>query len=171
LQPSNDRGFTIIEVLVAMVILTVALVSMAELMAITLRMQQLGRNQTTATRLAQDKIDELMSRNFTFAELAVGGSLTADVANHFDVPGTGAAVNTTQGNRQYTRRWLVEAMNFGDTVSVTTPPQGGNPAVVNNVVIGAGTTRRITVRVIPLRNDRRMSTPVDLVTIVRCWPC
>ena len=36
-----------------MVILTVALVSMAKLMAITLRMQQLGRNQTLAMRLAQ----------------------------------------------------------------------------------------------------------------------
>ena len=145
-----------------MVILTVALVSMAELMAITLRMQQLGRNQTTATRLAQDKIDELMSRNFNFAELAVGGSLTADVANHFDVPGAGTAANL-----QYRRRWLVEAMNFGDTVSVTT----GNPPIVTPTPIAAGSTRRVTVRVIPLRNDRRMSTPVDLVTIVRCWPC
>ena len=145
-----------------MVILTVALVSMAELMAITLRMQQLGRNQTTATRLAQDKIDELMSRNFTFAELAVGGSLTADVANHFDVPAAGTA-----GNLQYRRRWLVEAMNFGDIVQVT----AGNPPVVTNTAIAAGSTRRVTVRVIPLRNDRRMSTPVDLVTLVRCWPC
>ena len=147
-----------------MVILTVALVSMAELMAITLRMQQLGRNQTLATRLAQDKIDELMSRNFTFAELAVGGSLTADVANHFDVPAAGTA-----GNLQYRRRWLVEAMNFGDIVSVTDTTV--TPAQVNATGVGAGTTRRVTVRVIPLRNDRRMSTPVDLVTIVRCWPC
>jgi prepilin-type N-terminal cleavage/methylation domain-containing protein len=166
LQPSNDRGFTLIEVLIAMVILTVALVSMAELMAITLRMQQLGRNQTTATRLAQDKIDELMSRNFNFAQLAVGGSLTANLANHFDVPAAGTAANL-----QYTRRWLVEAMNFPDTVTVTTLGIGGNPNVVTPTVIPAGTTRRITVRVIPLRNDRRMSTPVDLVTIVRCWPC
>lgn len=153
MQPSNnDRGFTLIEVLIAMVILTVALVSMAELMAITLRMQQLGRNQTLAMRLAQDKVDELMSRNFAFAELAVGGSLTADVANHFDVPGTGVAVNTTAGNRQYRRRWFVE----------TIASDHGAPA---------DSLRRVTVRVIPLRNDRRISNPVDLVTIIRCWPC
>jgi type II secretion system protein I len=152
LQPSNDRGFTLIEVLIAMVILTVALVSMAELMAITLRMQQLGRNQTLAMRLAQDKVDELMSQNFTFAQLAVGGSLTVDFANHFDVPGTGVAVNTTAGNLQYRRRWLVEAL----------PGDNGSPA---------GSLRRLTVRVIPLRNDRRISNTVDLVTIVRCWPC
>ena len=135
-----------------MVILTVALVSMAELMAITLRMQQLGRNQTLAVRLAQDKIDELMSRNFTFAELAIGGSLTGDVPNHFDVPGTGVAVNTTQGNRQYRRRWVVQAL----------PGDNGSPA---------GSLRRLTVRVIPIRNDNRIANSVELVTILRCWPC
>jgi prepilin-type N-terminal cleavage/methylation domain-containing protein len=157
LTPSNnDRGFTVIEVLVAMVILTVALVSMAELMAVTLRLQQLGRNQTVATRLAQDKIDELMSRNFAFNQLAVGGSLTADVANHFDVPAAG-----TGGNLQWRRRWLVEAINFGDTgmkEGVATP-------------VAAGATRRVTVRAIPVVTDLRVTNPVDLVTIVRCWPC
>jgi prepilin-type N-terminal cleavage/methylation domain-containing protein len=159
LQPSNDRGFTLIEVLVAFVILTVGLVALAEMMAITLRMQQLGRNQTSAMRLAQDKVDELMSRNFTFAELAVGGDLNADQANHFDVPAA--------GNQQYRRRWLVEAMNFGDTVQVSV----GNPAVVTNTPVPAGSTRRVTVRVIPIRNDNRTANSVDLVTLVRCWPC
>jgi prepilin-type N-terminal cleavage/methylation domain-containing protein len=157
LTPSNnDRGFTVIEVLVAMVILTVALVSMAELMAVTLRLQQLGRNQTVATRLAQDKIDELMSRNFTFNQLAVGGSLTADVANHFDVPAAG-----TGGDLQWRRRWLVEAVNFGDI--------GVKNGV--NTPVAAGATRRVTVRAIPIVTDRRVTNPVDLVTIVRCWPC
>lgn len=142
-----------------MVILTVALVSMAELMAITLRMQQLGRNQTLAARLAQDKVDELMSVNWAAnpatpasLQMAVGGSLTADVANHFDVPGAGVAVNTTQGNRQYRRRWLVQAL----------PGDNGSPA---------GSLRRLTVRVIPIRNDNRTSNAVELVTILRCWPC
>ncbi len=139
-----------------MVILTVALVSMAELMVITLRMQQLGRNQTTGMRLAQDKIDELMSRNFAFNELAPGGSLTADDPNHFDVPAAG-----TGGNLQWRRRWLVEALNFGD--------QGVRDGVPTPVV--AGTTRRVTVRAIPITNDRRVTNPVDLVTIIRCWPC
>lgn len=139
-----------------MVVLTVALVSMAELMAITLRMQQLGRNQTTATRLAQDKIDELMPLNFTNAQLAVGGSLTADVANHFDTPAPPGG-----GNSIFRRRWLVESMTFNDQ---------GNKGGVMTAVAG-GSTRRITVRVIPVAPDSRISPTVDLVTIVRCWPC
>lgn len=136
-----------------MVILTVTLVSLAELMAITLRMQQLGRNQTSATRLAQDKIDELMSRNFTFAQLTVGGSLTSDVADHFDVP----------AGSQYRRRWLVEALDFGDFGVKTVN------GVTSNVF--AALTRRVTVRVTPIVSDRRISPEVNLVTIVRCWPC
>jgi prepilin-type N-terminal cleavage/methylation domain-containing protein len=160
LQPSNDRGFTLIEVLIAMVVLTVAMVSMAQLMAVTLRLQQLGRNQTAAVRQAQDKVDELMSQNFaTNAQLAVGGSLTADVANHFDSP-----VDSVNGqDRQYRRRWLVENMNFGDTGMQLV---GGVPTAV-----AAGQTRRVTVRVTPLVADRGASPPVDLVTLVRCWPC
>jgi prepilin-type N-terminal cleavage/methylation domain-containing protein len=156
LQPSNDRGFTLIEVLIAMVVLTVALVSLAELMAITLRLQQLGRNQTSAVRLAQDKIDELMSQNFTAAQLTVGGSLTADQANHFDDPTPAGG-----GNSIYKRRWTVANTTFVD--------QGNNGGAMTNVA--AGSTRVVTVRVIPLVGDRRISPAVDLVTVVRCWPC
>jgi len=127
-----------------MVILTIALVSMAELMAITLRLQQLGRNQTAATRLAQDKIDELMSQNWAASpQMELGGSLTADEANHFDTPPT--ATN-------YTRRWTVAD-------GPVDPP------------VAAGRLRIITVRVIPEVTDRRTYTPTDLTSIVRCWPC
>ncbi len=50
-----------------MVILTIGLVSLAELLAISLRMQQLGRNETAAIRLAQDKLDQLSVLNFDAA--------------------------------------------------------------------------------------------------------
>jgi len=132
-----------VEALVAMVILTVALVSMAELMAVTLRLQMLGRNQTSAVRLAQDKIDELITLNFAAPQLSVGGSLTADQADHFDTP---------PGAPTYKRRWVI-----------------ANGPVDPPVV--AGSVRVITVRVIPELADRRVATPTDITTIVRCWPC
>jgi prepilin-type N-terminal cleavage/methylation domain-containing protein len=97
---STERGFTLIEVLIAMVILTIALVSMAELMAITLRMQMLGRNETSAIRLAQSKIDELVAVDFTNATVSVGGSLTADVNNYFD----------TLNAEGFKRRWQIAAI-------------------------------------------------------------
>lgn len=139
-----------------MLVMTIALVSMAELMAITLRLQQLGRNQTAAMRLAQDKIDELMSLNFANPQLAPGGSLTADQANHFDAPPPPEG-----GNAIYNRRWTVTSMTYGDTANrngVATP-------------IAADTTRLITVRVTPIFSDRRTAPSIDLTTVIRCWPC
>jgi Tfp pilus assembly protein PilV len=96
----NERGFTVIESLVATIVLTVGLVAMAELLAISLRMHQLGRASTTATRLAQDKFEEMMKMNFaTNPAIQVNGAntLASNVTNYFDiVPG-------------YTRRWQVSA--------------------------------------------------------------
>ena len=152
MKTSNERGFTVIEALFAIVILTISLVSLAELMAITLRMQMLGRNQTAAARLAQDKIDELMNANFnTAATVAIGGSLTADQANHWDMA----------GNNLYRRRWTVAA-------------GPSDPAVAAAVAAGtlvANPVRILTVRVIPVVNDQRTSTPVEVTTLIRCWPC
>jgi prepilin-type N-terminal cleavage/methylation domain-containing protein len=104
LAPTNtthrdERGFTLIEVLIAMVILTIALVAMAELMAITLRMQMLGRNETIAVRLVQSKIDELVAVNFTSATVNVGGTLDSDTALYNDTPEPG-----------YHRRWQIAAI-------------------------------------------------------------
>ncbi len=99
MKPTDERGFTLIEVLITMVILTIAMVSMAELMAITVRMQMMGRNETAAIRLAQSKVDELVAVNFTNASVAVGGSLTTNVATYNDAPANGFA-----------RRWAIAAI-------------------------------------------------------------
>lgn len=123
----------------ATVIMTIGLVSTAELLAITLRMQQLGRNQTAAVRLAQDKVDQLMSLNFdTATSIAIGGSLTSNVANHND---------TVTG---YTRRWVVAA----------------GPVDPSSV---SANLRLLTVRVIPEVQDTRTAVSYDLVTVIRRW--
>lgn len=123
-----------------MVILTIGLVSLAEMMAVTLRLQQLGRNETLAVRLAQDKLDQLMTLNFdTAATIQIGGSLDTNAASHFDTDVAG-----------YTRRWLVE----------TGPPSaaGAEPNL-----------RVITIRVIPDLTDSRTVATYQLVSIIRRW--
>jgi Tfp pilus assembly protein PilV len=102
-----DGGFSLVEVLVATLLLTTAFVAMAQLLGISTVMHTDARAASTATQLAQAKIDELMKLNMTTdAAVQVTGanSLVADVANYFDVPQQGI-----------TRRWQVEAGPTADT--------------------------------------------------------
>ena len=123
-----------------MVIMTIALVALAGLMAITLRMQMLGRNETAAVRLIQGKVDQLVNLNYfapSINPLAnVGGSLTSDVTaggvTYFDTPAEG-----------FKRRWQIEA------------------------ITGETEVRKLTVRVIPDINDRRTNADLQLSTIIR----
>ena len=149
---NNERGFTLVEAVVAMMVCTIGLVAMAELLAVTLRLQQLGRNSTSAMRLAQDKVDELVGLDFVASPAVVcGGSLDADVANYNDTPlqdnGTPDDPADDTITKGYTRRWLVAAGPDGDP-----------------------NLRTVTVRVIPDVNDRRTASPYDLITIIRGGP-
>ena len=148
---SKPRGFTLVEAVVAMMVCTIGLVAMAELMAVTLRLQQLGRNSTSAVRLAQDKIDELTSVSFTSVtnlQMTCGGSLTVNVANHNDIPkednGTPDNLADDTITKGYRRRWVVAAGPDGDT-----------------------NLRHVTVRVTPDVTDRRTAAPYDLTTFIR----
>jgi Tfp pilus assembly protein PilV len=97
----NERGFTLFEALIAGVVLTVGLVALAELLGVSLRMHQLGRTSTSATRLAQQKFEELMKLNFSTSpaiQITADDTLSSNVDNYFDAP-----------SPEYVRRWQVTA--------------------------------------------------------------
>ncbi len=125
----------------AMVILTIGLVSLAELLAVSLRMQQLGRNETAVIRLAQDKLDELSVLAFaTELRIQPGGSLTGNEDNHWDTP------KDADGNDlPFIRRWVV----------------GNGPDGANNRM------RQITIRVIPTREEARTNATFEMISIIR----
>lgn len=98
---SDERGFTIVEALIAAIVLTIGLVALAELLAISVRMHMLGRNTTSATRLAQDKFEQMMKMNFTTnpqIQINAADTLSSNVTNYWDTPVPG-----------FTRRWQVTA--------------------------------------------------------------
>ena len=92
-----------------MLVLTIGLVGIAAMLAITTQMHLGARESARATRLAQDKFDELMKMDFSSdPEVAVGGNLNADEADYFEQPTTGITV-----------RWAVADGPTDDTRVVT----------------------------------------------------
>jgi len=108
-RPAGDAGFTLVEVLISMLVMTIGLVGIAALLAITTQMHIGAREAARSTRLAQDKFDELMKLNFAAdPEVAVGGDLDANEVDYFEEPMTGVTV-----------RWVVADGPTDDTRVVT----------------------------------------------------
>ncbi len=55
----DERGLTLVEALIAMLVSVVGLVSLAGIFTVAMKMNASSRNLTTATTFAQDKLEEL----------------------------------------------------------------------------------------------------------------
>lgn len=110
---ADAAGFSLIEVLVAMLVVTIGLVSMAQLLAVTTIMHSDARRTSMATELGQAKLDELMKLDLdTAAAVQITpdetDSLAANVTNYYDTP-----------DDTITRRWKVEEGPTDDTRIIT----------------------------------------------------
>jgi prepilin-type N-terminal cleavage/methylation domain-containing protein len=131
-------GFTLPELLVAMVILTIGVLFMVGIIGNGIRWQSAATARTEMTTLAEGKIEELRAYGMARstdplrARVALGGSLTSDVTGYVD------AVDGPAG-RRFGRRWEI-----------------------TSDIAGA---RRVAVRVIPL-SPAAGETPLELTTLV-----
>ena len=62
---NNDNGFTLIEVLIAILILSVGLLGMASLTVGIINGNRFSNDLTTATTLAQDKMEEIRGTSYS----------------------------------------------------------------------------------------------------------
>ena len=96
----NSNGFTLIEIIVALVILTIALLGLISTTVMVVKGNSFSKTMTTATTLAKDKLEELKSTNY--ASLSAGS--TTDYAK---------ADSTQQGTQtaesMYTRTWTINS--------------------------------------------------------------
>jgi prepilin-type N-terminal cleavage/methylation domain-containing protein len=90
----GERGFSLVEVIVATGILVVALVSLAQLFTIAVRANIASRTTTDATVLAQQKVEELRALTWGFdLQGAPVSDTTTDTTVFPEQPGGGTGLS------------------------------------------------------------------------------
>lgn len=126
---TSEGGFSLVEVLVATLILTIGLTAMAQLLAISVRMHSDAREASLSTQLAQAQVEALVRQPFTAAAVQITGAntLAANTANYFDLPQAGVMRrwNVVAGPAANTRLLTVRVINnrarqYGAQVDIST---------------------------------------------------
>jgi prepilin-type N-terminal cleavage/methylation domain-containing protein len=93
-RPSSERGMTMVELMIALIVLSIGLLGLAALFPAGRRFSTRDRMITTATDLAEQKMEQLRALDYSDLDLTLGTHPTA----------SGEAVGN---NNRYTRWWTV----------------------------------------------------------------
>jgi prepilin-type N-terminal cleavage/methylation domain-containing protein len=119
----RESGFTLIEILIAITILTVGLLGVASMQVSAIRGNDFSASVTTGLCLAEDRMEELMRRPYSDDLLAdlqdkpLNTIIASDV-DHEDLPAIDASGQTVTGG-PYRRVWNVEDSAAPDMKTVT----------------------------------------------------
>jgi prepilin-type N-terminal cleavage/methylation domain-containing protein len=114
---ASERGFTLIEALVATLVLAVGIISVANLMLVAATSNSVGNQATAAATIASRELERLTA--IPYNQLLVGGDIAADNAGFFDdtnVPGVGMI---------HTRWRVVAFQNQTRLITVRSEGRGG----------------------------------------------
>jgi type IV pilus assembly protein PilV len=92
---SHEKGFTLIEVIIAIFLLAVALLGLATVTMTVIKGNTLSQTVTTATTLARDKMEELKGMNYDALP-------TLTVTDYATAEGT---LQTSAADSYYKREW------------------------------------------------------------------
>jgi prepilin-type N-terminal cleavage/methylation domain-containing protein len=109
----NDEGFSLIEVMVAIVILTVGLLSLAQMMVVATNSNSLSGRMTSCSALAKEQLERLKSAPFYTNPAALvrnpmltaGGDINASVGGYSQLYDTDGL--PTNGASMYEVRWQI----------------------------------------------------------------
>ena len=130
----RQRGFGLLEVLIAILVLSVGMLSLGSLHSMIIKSSSASKARSTAAMLAQEKLDDMVSYQqlssggngtFGFAEITSGTGGTENADGTLKIP-SGA---TTVGNTTYNRSWTVQDYYF---CSENSAPSTSNTCLAPN---------------------------------------
>ncbi len=133
---SREAGFTLIEAMIAMFILTISLLALAQLMIVSLDKTQFANYDAKAVNLAQSKLEELRTAFGWEVESGGDSDLLATGPHGPETITLPLPPNTLQGVRSFQVSWEVADLNSGrKSVSVTVTPLAANPRQSESITI------------------------------------
>ncbi|MDH3493060.1 MAG: prepilin-type N-terminal cleavage/methylation domain-containing protein [Acidobacteriota bacterium] len=122
----NQRGFSLIECMFALVITVIGLSAVLGLVVSAINLQSYSQDSNAANSIAKSKVEELRNFSPSATERDRGGSLTSNAVNYSDTP-----------DPRFRRRWQIEV--FPTDAGVPEGTQRVTVAILSNrpdVVIG-----------------------------------
>jgi prepilin-type N-terminal cleavage/methylation domain-containing protein len=142
-QPANplanrrfQDGFTLVEMLIASLVFTVAVVALMSMVLLALAARFYSRIESAALKLSQQKIEELKSHPLNDALLSISGNvLNGSGEIDFDAGPDPQATSTSELILNRTRgttlffetRWNIAAAGAKKVITVATRKTGGSP--------------------------------------------
>jgi type IV pilus modification protein PilV len=172
----RQRGFTLIETMVSILVLTIGLVGTAALMSNSVNMGAHARYVSTAALLASEKMEDLDRFPNNDPNLAAGGSLAADVTSYSDsvqISTSNGNINETTTANGVTTLYTQKpdgtvVVTAGASLPAVTPDMltydrrwliTANPTVGANVITGA-----VQITVLVTLNNQALKPPVTYQT-------
>jgi type II secretory pathway pseudopilin PulG len=117
-----EAGFTLIEALVAMIVLSFGLISITNLMLVAASSNTVANQSTAAASVASQQLDRLKALTYSSPLLASGGDLESDVADY-------SSITVVPGVGQIRTRWAIQ--------DVAAPTNGVPPAGLKFITVRA----------------------------------
>jgi Tfp pilus assembly protein PilV len=137
IRRGSQTGFTLVEMLIASLVFTVAIVSLMSMVLFALAARYSSRIDSAALKLSQEKLEQLKAHPLEHPALSISGNtLDASGKIDFSAPADPQATLTKQlllnaarnSNLNFETRWSITNAGVRKVITVATRKTGGAPS-------------------------------------------
>jgi len=130
-KTSQEKGFTLVECMFALVILSISCLALAQLMGVATRQNAFARYNTMAAEVAQMKLEELRTKYHNELETETSDTDLTAGSHPSGSPGyqlvtLDEPTYSNLGDSQFQVTWTVTVVGEQKTITVTVDPQVQN---------------------------------------------